>query len=103
MAFLRAFAWFLLLVAVIVLTNDLTRAAGGVGGFMVSSLSHWKETSPGSLATASTFVQKSLHPTLWDPVMVRVLILPAWILLGSLGLLLAVLGRRKRRVNIFAN
>ena len=103
MAVLRALAWLLLLVAVIVLVNDVTRAAGGNGSVMATSLSHWKQTSPASFASAAAFVQKSLHPKLWDPVIVRLLMLPMWVLLGALGLLFAVLGRKKRRINIFAN
>ena len=103
MAVLRALAWICLLIAMIALVGDLTRANTGGPMVMTSSLAHWKSMAPQSLAAFSGFVQKLVHPALWDPVMTRVLLLPAWLLIGAIGVIMAVLGRRKRRVNIFAN
>jgi hypothetical protein len=103
MALLRALAWIFLLAAVIALVNDLTRA-NATGLFVQTSLmAYWKTLAPQSLAAFAGFVQRVLSPRLWDPVLVRVLVLPAWMALCAAGLLCALLGRRKRRVNIFAN
>ena len=96
-------AWILLLLAVIALTSDLTRTATGGPRAFTSALSYWQSMSPQSLASTSGFIRKSLHPLLWDAGLLRILILPTWLLLGAIGLLCAVVGRRKRRVNIFAN
>jgi hypothetical protein len=103
MALFRLMAWVFLLIATIALVGDLTRAGTGNGWVLTSTLSHWKALSPQGLATFAGFIQKNIHPALWDPVMVRLLILPAWLLLGAIGVVLAVLGRKKRRVNIYAN
>ena len=103
MAFLRAIAWLLLLIAVISLTSDLTRGNGSASALLTTTLSHWKDVSPGSLAATAAFVRDTISPKAWDPVLVRVLLLPAWALFGALGVALALLGRRKRRVNIYAN
>ena len=103
MGILRTAAWLFLLVAVIVFTADLTQSANGSAPASSSLLSHWKTTSPGTLAASAAFVQRYTHPKLWDPVLLRVLLLPAWLLIGTLGLVLGLLSRRKRRVNIFAN
>ena len=103
MAFLRALAGLLLLLAAISLISDLTRVSTGGQFTLIPALSHWKSMAPQSLTAVSTFVQKSLHPALWDPVLVRILALPVWLLVGALGLLLAIVGRKKRRVNIYAN
>ena len=70
---------------------------------MTSSLVHWKALSPQSLAAFTSFVQHAMHPLVWDPVLVRLLVLPAWLLLGALGITCGLLGRKKRRVNIYAN
>ena len=35
-------------------------------------------------------------PTLWDPVMVTILLLPTWVVLGALGLVLMALARPPR-------
>ena len=103
MTLLRALAWIFMVAAVVVLTADVTRAVIGHGSVMTSSLAHWNELSPSTLAAAAAFVQRSLHPKLWDPVLVRILILPTWMLLGAIGALFAVLARRKAQTNIFAN
>lgn len=103
MAIVRAVAWLFLLVAVIVFTSDLTQTVNGSAPASSSLLSHWKTTSPGTLAATGSFVQHYGHPKLWDPVLLRLMLLPAWLLIGTLGVVLAVLSRGKRRVNIFAN
>ena len=103
MAVFRFFAWVLLLIAMVSLVGDLTRAANGGPWAMTTTYGYWKSVSPQTLATSAGFVQKSLSPILWDTVVVRVLLLPGWFLIGGLGLILGVLGRKKRRVNIFAN
>ena len=43
------------------------------------------------------------HPGVWNWGVLWLLQLPAWALFGLLGLILAFLGRRRRRVNIYAN
>jgi hypothetical protein len=103
MAIFRALAWILLLIATIAIVNDLTRTNLSGGFVATSSLIHWKNLSPQTLAAFTTFTQKSLHPLVWDPFVVRLLILPAWITFGALGITCAILGRKKRRLNIFAN
>ena len=103
MGILRAVAWLFLLVAVIVFTADLTQSANGSAPASASLLSHWKTMSPGSLAASATFIQHYTHPKLWDPVLLRLMLLPAWLLIGGVGVLLGVLSRGKRRVNIYAN
>jgi len=39
----------------------------------------------------------------WDLVIGKLLLLPAWSLFGALGMLAAYAGRRRRRTNVFAN
>ena len=103
MVVLRAFAWVLLLVAVISLVGDLTRSSTGGTLAATSMLSIWKSMAPQSLTAISWFVQQTVYPALWDSVIVRVLLLPGWLLMGAVGVILALLSRKKRRVNIFAN
>ncbi len=103
MALFRFVAWVLLLVAMIALVSDLTRSANGPVFSVTSTLGYWKSVSPQSLAAAATIIQRGVHPLLWDPVCVRLLGLPIWLLIGGFGMTMAVLGRKKRRVNIYAN
>jgi hypothetical protein len=103
MIFLRALAWVFLLLAAIALVNDITRSSFSSSLVLTSTLAHWKTFFPQSLTGFVTFLQKSLHPFVWDPLVVRVLVLPAWFTFGALGIACGLLGRKKRRINIFAN
>lgn len=104
MAVLRVLAGFFLLFAAIALAADVTRTLNGNGGWVITSFAgHWRSFSPQMFAAAQKTVSTSLHPFVWDPVIVRLISLPAWFLLGAIGLTLGYLGRQKRRVNIFIN
>jgi hypothetical protein len=39
----------------------------------------------------------------WDAGLMRVLKLPAWVVFGLAGLLLAWIGRKRQRVNVYIN
>lgn len=99
----RIIAGLLLLLAAIALVSDLTRASAAGGMAMTSLAVHWRQLSPQSLMTVANAVKGNLHPLVWDLVLWRLLLLPAWLSLGALGCLFALLGRRQRRVNIFIN
>lgn len=102
-ALLRFLAGVLLLVAVIAAVYDGTRSLAA-GSFVTTSLlEHWSKLAPALLATAQGAVRRATHPLVWDVGVVRLLRVPAWALLGGLGLLIAYVGRRRRRVNVFAN
>jgi hypothetical protein len=104
LAALRFIAAVLLLVAVVALIYDATRTLSGPGGIVTTPLiEHWSKLAPGSLKSAQSAVERTTHPLLWDPLLVSLIRLPVWALFGVLGLLLAYAGRRRRRVNIYAN
>ena len=42
-------------------------------------------------------VQRYLHPWLWDPAFVQLLLWPAWVVPGVLAILLFLLCRRRQR------
>ncbi len=102
-AALRILAGVFFLFAAIALAADITRYANGGGFGMTSFASHWRNFSPVMLKSAQQLVSSNLHPLLWDPVIWRIISLPAWFLFGAVGLTFAYLGRAKRRVNIFIN
>ena len=100
---LRFLAGVLLLVAVIFAVNDATRLAGPDRGSAVTMHQTWSTVSPNSLNAAQRAVQSTTHPAVWTWGVHPLLQLPAWALFGLLGLVLAFVGRRRRRVNIYAN
>ncbi|MEZ5775334.1 MAG: hypothetical protein R3D33_11725 [Hyphomicrobiaceae bacterium] len=99
----RTLASWMLLVAVIALVADGTIATAH-GSFVATTvIGHWKSLAPASLAAAETLVSARISPALWDPVLLSLLRLPTFAFFGGLGLLLFAAGRKRRRVNIYAN
>jgi hypothetical protein len=103
MAISRWLSGLFLLLGVIALVADLTWYATGGAFQMTSLLAFWKGIAPQALAAFAGFVQRYAHPYIWDPGLVRLLVLPTSFLCLALGAIFGILGRRKRRVNIYAN
>lgn len=57
----------------------------------------WWTLHPGSLQLAEPAIARHIHPFLWDPVMLGVLLSPAWLPLGVIAALLLLAGRRRGR------
>jgi len=56
----------------------------------------WELINAGSLARLKPLIEPYAGGLLWDPVMVSILAAPAWGLLGLLGILMLLIGRKKR-------
>ncbi|MEZ5856062.1 MAG: hypothetical protein R3D67_15430 [Hyphomicrobiaceae bacterium] len=103
-AVLRMLAWPLLIAAVIALVYDGTKTmAAGSGIVMTTVEQHWAHFAPKTLATSKALVVTKLAPVVWTGGIERLLKLPAWLVLGLLGLLLTWFGKRRRKVAIFTN
>lgn len=102
-AFLRFLAGVFLLIAVIAAVNDATRSLAANQVVVLSTFEHWSKLAPATLGAAQNSVQRTTHPLVWSLGVRRALQLPAWGLFGLIGLILAYAGRRRRRVNIYAN
>ena len=100
---LRFFASVLLLIAVIAAVADGTRTLAAERLVLTSAGEQWNKIAPNSLRYAQTYVQRTTHPLVWETVVRPLLLLPTCALFGGLGFLLAYIGRRRRRVNVFAN
>ena len=100
---LRFLAGAVLLVAVVFAVNDVTRSVAAGRATMVTIDQTWSAVSPSSLRTAQAGVERYAHPVVWNWGVLKLLQLPTWALLGLIGCLLAYLGRRRRRIDIYAN
>jgi hypothetical protein len=70
--------------SVAVLALDLTNGFSGAGLFGFVSLGDlWARINGASLNLVQAIVQRYLFPALWDPMLVTVLLLPAWPVLGA--------------------
>jgi hypothetical protein len=102
-AFLRFLAACLLLVAVIAAVDDITRSRSTSHAVVTPAFDHWAKLAPATFSNAKGAVSRSTHPAVWDYGVRVPLQLPTWALFGVIGLVLAYAGRRRRRVNIYAN
>jgi hypothetical protein len=100
---LRFIAGVLLLVAVIAAVADGTRTMEVQRLVVTSTGEQWGKIAPNSFRYVQNYVQRTTHPMVWETAVRPLLLLPAWALFGGVGLLLAYIGRRRRRVNVFAN
>ena len=104
MLILRVLSGLFLMGATLALIAELTNAQLGVPGAPFTPVyNQLAETAPLALKAMQQTVSK-LHPMLWDPALKSVLQLPAWISLGSIGVALGLIGRRRyQRVRVFTN
>ena len=103
LVFLRFLAGTFLLIAMIAAVYDGTRSLAAGGLVMASLLELWSGIAPGLLAAAQSSVTRATHPLVWEMGLRRLLLVPACVVFAGLGLLFAYAGRRRRRVNVFAN
>lgn len=97
----RLLAGLFLLIAILAAVTDLTRSNAAHAVVITSLLEHWRALAPQGLAAAQASARRV--PLLWDFVIRPPLLIPAWAFFAVLGLLFAWLGRRRSKVNIFAN
>lgn len=95
---LRFLAALFLLVAVILFVAGLTQQ-----GTHTSTATHWQNVSPSSYAAFQASITQKLGAWAWDPVVLSILRLPAYILFGGLAIVSGIAGRRRRVVNVFVN
>ena len=81
----------------VVAARDILRwvESDGYDAIVVGKL--WFNLHLDSLQLAQVVVQRYVHPALWDPAIVWVLLLPAWLAFAVPGLALSILCRKRRR------
>lgn len=101
---LRFLAFLFLLVATIALVADATPAFHGISAFRPTPFSeHIAELAPHSLGEVRKAVSETLHPAVWEYGLGVLIELPTFLLFGLLGGFAAYAGRRRQRINVFAN
>jgi hypothetical protein len=80
----------------ILLIYDGTKSIAGNMVFLTSVRTLWELINAGSLAKLKPMIEPYAGGLLWDPLMVAILAAPSWSLLGVLGILFLLLGRKKK-------
>jgi hypothetical protein len=94
--FLFRFAGFLILAAAFAaLLYDGTKTIAGSDIYFTPLRVTWNAVHSTSLQAIQPAIER--HAAwLWDPVMLRVLAAPTWLVLGVLGAILILIGRKKQ-------
>jgi hypothetical protein len=101
---LRIFGVWLLLLAMVAAVIDATKSLAGGGAWVVTPMGdQWRALSPETLEDVKSWIDTSVSPILWDPVMTTVLHAPTWVVFGILGVLLYWLGQKRKPVEVFIN
>ena len=98
MIVLRVIGWLILLAAVLALGWDGFNWMQSGHWAMTPAGKVWYQLSPGSLNLIQAVIERHVWKTLWNPIILAVLLMPTWLVLAVPGGLLAILARpRKRR------
>lgn len=93
----RALGWALLILAVVMLGYDAWLWAAGGPVRLTAAGELWARLDLASLNLVQAVTERYIAPALWDPVLLTVLLWPAALVLGGLGLILVLLFRRRGR------
>jgi hypothetical protein len=97
---LRFFGYLLLCVALVAAAFDGARMLADKGELAFTSvLQHWQTLNPAGLAAMQQAVE-SINPYLWSPLLMTVLVLPAWMVAGGLGMAIYIAGYRRPRPDL---
>jgi hypothetical protein len=95
--FLLRFVGLLCLAAAFILViYDGTKSIAGNALSLTSVRALWELINAASLAKLEPLIRPYAGGLLWDPGMVTLLSAPAWGMLGFFGIVLLLVGRRKR-------
>ena len=82
--------------AFVLLIYDGTKSMAGNSLFLTTVQALWELINAGSLAKLEPLIAPYAGGLLWDPMMLSILATPAWGLLGFFGIVLLMLGRKKK-------
>jgi hypothetical protein len=82
--------------AFILVIYDGTKSIAGNNLYITNVQALWDLINATSLAQLKPLIQSYAHGMLWDPGMVTFLAAPSWAVLGVLGILCVLLGRKKK-------
>jgi hypothetical protein len=82
--------------AFILVIYDGTKSIAGNSLTLTTVRALWELINAGSLAKLRPLIEPYAGGLLWDMVMVSILAAPAWSLLGLVGILLLLVGRKKK-------
>ncbi len=100
----RIIGFCVLALALVLAVLDVTRSITA-GTLVLTSLAQWWAViSPETLLSGQQTLSETIHPFLWDPVIVTLLQLPSWLICWVISMLLLWMGqKREARYGRFAS
>jgi hypothetical protein len=96
----RVAGYLFLCVALAAAAYDGARIIADKGALSFTAvIQHWEALNPHGLAATRAAIE-AVSPWLWSPVMMSVLMLPAWVVAGGLGIMLYLAGYRRPRPSL---
>ncbi len=94
--FFRFLGLICLAAAFLLVIYDGTKSIAGNSLALTSVRALWQLISAGSLAKLQPLLRSYAGGLLWDPLMLSLLAAPSWSVLGLVGILLLLLGRKRK-------
>ena len=82
----------------VALIYDGTKTIAGNQVYITKLGDTWNALNSDSLQQLRPFLERHAGQWAWDPVMLNLLTAPTWAVFGVLGILLILIGRKKRRL-----
>jgi len=79
----------------VALVRDGTKSIAGNAVFSTRLSEDWNNLHPTSLASIQPAIERHA-PWMWDPVLLTILTAPSWLVLGIIGSIFILLGRKKK-------
>lgn len=92
----RLVGFLILAAAFAALLYDGTKTIAGSEIYFTPLGQTWSAVHSNSLQLLQPAIERHVAVWLWDPVMLSILTAPTWLVLGILGALLILIGRKKR-------
>jgi hypothetical protein len=89
---LRFLGLCLLATAFVTLLDDVTHSVAGARLYVTPLGERLMALAPVKLTLVQAFVERQVHPFIWDPVLVDLMRLPVWLAVGAIGCLVIWLG-----------
>ncbi|PJK29585.1 hypothetical protein [Minwuia thermotolerans] len=102
MIVLRILGYLLLLAGITALGVEILNSLEAGEWAILSAGEIWARIDRESLRATQVGLERYIHPYLWDPIMLNIVLAPAWLVLGLPGLILILLARRRRSRRMFS-
>lgn len=96
--FFRLIGLFVLAGAFIALVYDGTKSIAGNTLFVTKLGDTWNSLHATSLQLLQPALERHVAEWLWDPVALNILTAPTWVVLGVIGCLFILIGRKKKKL-----